>query len=488
MGATQFLAASAKPPHLLVLFPYLTGASHYDVWVYTGGAFNLVTRFAWTLRMVIDTAARNGTVVPDSFLALSQALAQLRAMNGSTSQTEIESKEREIRSLLLAIMQILPLNDIPIPREAGGYFFDWLEHWRDDEYWQKTNTRLFYDQIELPMIHIGGWYDEFTSSTLENYCGFAQRTMDNHAPVHEVKKRQKLIMGPWVHGTFSRKVGEVDFGEELEHCFEDICAMHIRHFDYWLKGIETGIADEPPVRLFVMGTNRWRDEQEWPLARTDYQKWYLHSNGAANSSLGFGSLSLDLPGHEPTDKYLYDPANPVPTNGGNILRIGLNLGPCDQRRTEARDDILLYTSEPLESDLEVTGPLKVMLWASSDAEDTDFTAKLIDVYPDGKEINIQDGILRASFRESAVHPSPIEPGTIYPLEIDLWATSNVFLVGHRLKLEISSSNFPRYNRNLNAFGPPGEQWEIRTAQQVIYHSCEYPSHIVLPVIPNNETS
>jgi putative CocE/NonD family hydrolase len=189
---------------------------------------------------------------------------------------------------------------------------------------------------------------------------------------------------------------------------------------------------------------------------------------------------------EPPDRFVYDPDHPVPTNGGNILRIGMNVGPCDQRRDIPRDDVLSYVSKQLDADVEVTGYIKMKLWAATDADDTDFTAKLIDVYPDGTEINIQDGVIRASFRESLADPQPVEPGRVYAYEIDLWATSQLFFKGHRIKLELSSSNFPRFNRNLNTFGPPAEQRDVRIARQTIYHDTIRPTHILLPVIPGAE--
>lgn len=481
MGATQFLAASAKPPALQALFPYFTGASHYDTWVYAGGAFNLLTRFTWVVRMMADTAKRKGRELPEPLKALAEAMAELRKSASDASETEeVARLERRIVALLSGLLAATPLRELPIPRELGGYFFDWLDHWKDDEYWQRINTENEYDRVLLPMLHIGGWYDEFARSTLDNYVGFSRSASSSGA---DGRVSQKLIMGPWIHGSFSRKVGELDFGPEIDDSERYINDLNVAYFDYWLKGIDNGYADEPPVRLFVMGENRWRNEREWPLARTDYQNWYIHSDGAANENESGGWLSPEPPADETPDWFAYDPDQPVPTNGGNILRIGMNVGPCDQRRVVPRGDVLTYVSKPLENDLEVTGYLKVKLWAATDAEDTDFTAKLIDVYPDGKEIIIQDGVIRASFRDSLGDPQPVEPGRVYAYEIDLWATSQLFFRGHRIKLELSSSNFPRFNRNLNTFAPPAEQKVARVARQTVYHDAGRPTHIRLPVIP-----
>jgi putative CocE/NonD family hydrolase len=257
--------------------------------------------------------------------------------------------------------------------------------------------------------------------------------------------------------------------------------VQLRWFDYWLKGIDNGIAEESPIRLFVMGTNQWRDEYEWPLARTRYTPYYLHSRGKANTLNGDGTLSPEVPGGEPTDHYRYDPADPVPTNGGNTLIIP--VGVKDQREVESRQDVLVYTGAPQEKPLEVTGPLKVILYASSSALDTDFTAKLVDVRPDGYAQNIADGILRARYRESQSSAKLLANGEVYELTIDLWATSHVFLPGHCLRVEISSSNFPRFDRNLNTGGDQATGTTFQVAEQTVFHNQKFPSHILLPVIP-----
>jgi putative CocE/NonD family hydrolase len=230
-----------------------------------------------------------------------------------------------------------------------------------------------------------------------------------------------------------------------------------------------------------MGTNQWRDEYEWPLARARYTPYYFHSRGKANSLQGDGTLSPEAPGEEPSDHYHYDPANPVPTCGGNTLIIP--VGVKDQREVETRQDVLVYSSEPLEKPLEVTGPLKVVLYASSSAPDTDFTAKLVDVRPDGYAQNIADGILRARYRESLNTAKWLSNGEVYELTIDLWATSHVFLPGHRLRVEVSSSNFPRFDRNLNTGGDQATGTTFHVAEQTVFHNQGFRSHILLPVIP-----
>ena len=239
--------------------------------------------------------------------------------------------------------------------------------------------------------------------------------------------------------------------------------------------------EEPPVRLFVTGENRWRDENEWPLARTRYSEMFLHSGGHANSLEGDGRLGHARPGDEPADRYVYDPDDPVPTRGGTTL--GLKAGVFNQREIEQRQDVLVYTGETLASDLEVTGPVTMILYAASSAPDTDFTAKLCDVRPDGYAQNIVEGVVRARFRDSLAAPSPIVPERVYEYRLDLWATSHLFKAGHRLRLEVSSSNFPRYDRNPNTGHDLFADAELTRAHQSVFHDSRYGSRVVLPVIP-----
>jgi putative CocE/NonD family hydrolase len=265
----------------------------------------------------------------------------------------------------------------------------------------------------------------------------------------------------------------------------DLEALELRWFDYWLKGSDNGILDEPPLRLFIMGRNQWRDEHEWPLARTDWQPWYLHSHGHANTLRGDGLLAPSAPGDEPSDHFVYDPDFPVQTVGGNNCCSPhiVPWGPYDQRAVEMRGDVLCYTSEPLAADLEVTGPIQLLLYAASDAPDTDWTAKLVDVSPTGYAMNLCDGIVRARYRAGFTQPTLLQPNQICEYRIDVGVTGNVFRQGHRIRLEISSSNFPRFDRNPNTGHDFGMDRETRPAQQTVYHSQAYPSHIILPVIP-----
>jgi putative CocE/NonD family hydrolase len=363
-------------------------------------------------------------------------------------------------------------------KDVSPYLRDYLTHPEDGPYWWAMNVERQHRNINIPMYHVSSWYDIFLRDALVHFCGLRSRAM-----TPEARGGQKLLLGPWAHlfpytTPTSGGTGDIDFGP---NAFIDLHDVQLRWFDYWLKGIDTSIFAEPPIRLFVMGTNQWRDEYEWPLARTRYIPYYFRSRGKANSLQGDGALSPEAPSEEPADHYRYDPADPVPTCGGNTLIIP--VGVKDQREVEARQDVLVYTSEPMEKPLEVTGPLKVVLYASSSALDTDFTAKLVDVRPDGYAQNIADGILRARYRESLHTPKLLTKGEVYESTIDLWATSHAFLPGHRLRVEISSSNFPRFDRNLNTGGDQATGATFQVAEQAVFHNQRFRSHILLPVIP-----
>ena len=373
----------------------------------------------------------------------------------------------------------LPLRDwIGRLREAAPYFAEYFDQERDGPYWWGINLLRQAHRIDLPMFHVSSWYDIFLEGALNGY-----QALRDKAATAEARRGQRLLVGPWAHirpytAPTSGDTGDIDFGAESRI---ELHEHLLRWFDYWLKDIETGLMDEPPVLVFVMGENRWRAESDWPLPRTHYTRYYLHADAPANTRHGAGGLSTAPPGDEPPDVYVYDPSDPVPTRGGSTLIIP--QGVADQREVEARQDVLVYTSAPLERDLEITGPISATLYAASSAVDTDFTAKLVDVRPDGYAHNLQDGIVRARYRTSAAEPSLIQPGRVYRYEIDLWATSQVLFAGHRLRLEISSSNFPRFDRNPNTGAPIGADARLETARQTVHHSAQYPSHVTLPVIP-----
>ncbi|MBI3247936.1 MAG: CocE/NonD family hydrolase [Deltaproteobacteria bacterium] len=463
LGLVQYLAAPQRPPHLKAMSPVSGPVTYFEDCIYRRGVFELGWMLAYFVSMARNTLERKGLYEQQEAI-----------LDSYTSYPNIP-----MSPMKKDVYRHLPLRDWGERLKDGApYFADFLNHWTDGSYWNATDLRRQFRNINTPMLHVGSWYDVFQYDTLTMFTGVRQQGM-----TEETRRQQKLIMGPWGHlvpysAPNSKGTGEIDFGPEALIELHDI---HLRWFDYFLKGVDTGILDEAPIRLFVMGENRWRDENEWPLARTQYTKVFLHSDGQANSLRGNGALSWTAPDEEQPDRYVYDPNDPVPTRGGTTL--GIALGVFDQTKVEERKDVLVYTSEVLSADVEVTGPVAVKLFAASSAPDTDFTAKLVDVRPDGYAQNVAEGVMRARFRESLSSPTLIVPEKVYEYTIDLWATSQVFKAGHRLRLEVSSSNFPRYDRNLNTGHDFGVDTELCSAQQTIFHDQRYPSHVILPIIP-----
>jgi putative CocE/NonD family hydrolase len=399
---------------------------------------------------------------------------------------------REIDSLGTSGYASLPLSEFaPLKLlDIAPGFFDNYNHplERDFESVRPMHILGHHHRVTVPTLNIGGWYDIFLQDTITNFKIMREEGSTPQA------RQSKLLIGPWSHGGLSNPVGELNFGfgasAALIDLKIDLVSLQLRWFDHWLKGIDTGMLNEAPIKLFVMGANIWRDEHEWPLARAVETRYYLHSNGHANSLSGDGTLSLNPPEatEARTDQYVYDPANPTPTRGGALLMSPeYRSGPYDQRPIEVREDVLVYSSDVLLTDVEVTGPVKVHLWAVSNAPDTDFVARLVDVYPDGYAQNLTDGIIRARYRNFAQGeaPSLIEPGRAYEYEIDLWSTSNLFKAGHRIRLDITSSSFPRWDRNPNTGHAFGADAELALARQTILHDSEHPSFVVLPVVPIN---
>ena len=465
LGATQYLLAPSRPPHLKAAFPVSAAADFHQCWVYhTGGAFEFGWQIPYAVLMARDSLERQGLTA--------QMLATLERdlIPAPTPFAQPLSDHAYRRLPLMAWGDLL--------RPVARYLTDYLHHPEDGPYWWAINVERQHANINTPMYHVTSWYDIFLRGGLAHFCGLRQ-----HAMTIEARTQQKIVIGPWAHrfpytSPTSQGTGDIDFGPNAGI---ELHETQLRWFDYYLKGLNTGIREEAPVKLFVMGENVWRDEQEWPLARTRYTPYYLHSQGQANSRRGDGHLDPVIPGEEPPDHFVYDPNDPVPTCGGNTLIIP--MGVQDQRQVETRQDVLVYTSAPLTTPLEVTGPLVVRLFAASSAPDTDFTAKLVDVRPDGYAQNLADGIIRARYRTSRLLPTLLTPGQVHELTIDLWATSHVFLPGHSLRLEIASSNFPRFDRNLNTGEDQATGTRWQTAAQTIFHDQRYPSHVLLPVIP-----
>jgi len=460
LGFTQWAAAKAQPPHLKTICP--AGTQH-GARPYKNGAFRLNQTLNWYL-IVTACALRRSTLPPEELKSLRESLIYM-----------IDNIEDQLC--------FLPLKDVPAAKIAKEpdiipFYADYLTYIDEESYWKQLHTPTPLEEVVIPTFHICSWYDDLASDVVVSYVGMKKRGGSQLA-----RKNQKLIMGPWTHSTEQLSIsGDLDFGAASTGTSIDVNGMHMRWFDHWLKGIDNGIMEEPRVRIFVMGDNVWRDEKDWPLPNTRYTKYYFHSNGHANTRNGNGFLSTQLPGEEQTDIYLYDPRNPAPTKSGKTGHAWIE-GALEQREIEERADVLIYTSATLETDVEVTGPVELILWASSSAVDTDFTGKLVDVWPDGKAYNLVDGIVRARYRESEYAAKLIKPGKVYQYSIDLGVTSNVFKAGHRIRVQLSSSSFPKWDRNLNTGHPIGQDAEIKAAVQTIYHNKQYPSHILLPVIP-----
>ncbi len=362
--------------------------------------------------------------------------------------------------------------------EAAGrpnpYWKQMVQHSQLDEWWQPLRYQDKFDKIKVPVFHISGWYDDEQIGTLINFMG-----MTSSAATEEIRRSQKLLMGPWPHGLLKakQKLGDIDFGPAS---VVDFKALFLRWFDYWLKGIDNGIMKEAPVKVFIMGENKWLEEKSWPIPNTKWVSYYLHSKGRANSLYGDGELSLDHPKDEPYDTYTYDPKNPVPfITEPSFAQIG---GPDDYRPIERRDDVLVYDSKPIEKEITICGPIKLKLYAASSAPDTDFMGKLLDVWENGFAQRLTDGMIRARFRNGMDKPALIEPDKVYLYDIDLWNTCQTFKKGHRIRLEISSSAFPKYDRNPNTGEPLGMTTNMKIAKQKIYHNLKYPSHVILPLL------
>ena len=453
LGQNQWRAAQAAPPALVTIFPMVASTSIYHDWMTLNGGWRLSFNFGWgPVRQESRIMQNPGPHTIDS----------LHAIHYDDVQKH------------------LPLNTMQqrVGRHAK-FYDDWLAHPDYDDYWKPLNAEEVFDKITIPVHTFGGWFDIFSQGTLRGYVG-----MSHKGGSEKARKGSNLVIGPWGHGP-SQKFGAIDFGPTAN---VDPLPLQLRWYDYWLKGMDNGLASEPPVKLFVMGRNQWAYEREYPIARTQYRPFYFNSNGQANTAAGDGRLSWTKPADVSiADRFKYDPANPVPSLGGNnCCGTPTPTGPQDQRPIEKRPDVLVYTSDVLQEELEVTGPVKVVLFASTDAVDTDFVAKLVDVYPDGTSYNMAEGIVRARYRESLSKPTLLKPGQVYRFDIDLVGTSVAFLKGHRVRVQITSSHFPQFDRNPNTGAKFGTSAEVKAAEQSVYHDAERASHILLPVIPSRQ--
>lgn len=469
-GFTQWSAAVLQPPALKAMVPFITWNDPLNGLVFRGGALELGSAANWNLMMGLDVLMKRHRGNPQ---ALGRSIYMLA---------------KEMDALGPQGYWSLPLKEYaPFKRhDIAPSVFDTIAHPMDREYEQVKPLHIIgqHENVGVSALNIGGWYDIFLQDTLSNFTIMRERGSTPEA------RQSKLLIGPWTHGGVTNPIGEMNFGFGASAALIDLqidfVSLQVRWFDHWLKEKDTGMLREAPIKLFVMGANVWRDEQEWPLARAVETRYYLHSDGKANSLHGNGSLSTESPGAESPDQYDYDPANPVMTLGGALLMSPeYRPGPWNQHPTESRQDVLVYTTPMLEEDVEVTGPITVHLWAASSAPDTDFVARLVDVHPNGFAQNLTDGIIRARYRNfaSGEAPSLLEPSKAYEYEIDLWATSNVFKAGHCIRLDVTSSNFPRWDRNPNTGHDFGADDELAVAHQTILHDREHPSYVTLPIVP-----
>lgn len=428
LGSVQWLAAVNGNPALTAIAPAMSPGNYYRDVAYPGGAFSLLSRARWGIGLV---GSRTITMFPVDWI-------------GGIGHLPIENLAASVGFNV-------------------QHFQDWLAHPSYDNYWQPLNLEARAPEMSVPALNFGGWYDVFLRSTIGSY-----QTMTEQAASRAARNGQRLVIGPWPHGWNVRQTGDIDFGEDA---VIEVEALLVDWFDYWMK--DGPAPDSAPIRLFIMGENVWRDEQEWPLARTDYRAMYLHTDG---------SFSENAPTGEGALHYTYDPADPVSTLGGNIMEPSLR-GPYDQSPLDDREDVLRFVSAPFETATEITGPISAEIYATTDARDTDFMAKLIVVKPDGMAFNLVDGVIRARYREGFEKEKLIEPGETYLYTIDLWATSYLLSPGDRLRVDITSSNYPRLARNLNTGARFAKTAEMKVAHQTIHLSDESPSRIILPFIP-----
>jgi uncharacterized protein len=462
MGVTTIQGLVAAPPHLNAAVSYMTGANYHSGWTYSGGAFELGFNLWWTNFLGWDTASR--LKVDESERA--ELLGRLAESAGDP----------------WTAARHLPLTELPaFQNDVAPYWQEWLRHPIYDAYWEQVDALARVGDIRAPLLQIAAWYDNF---------------LRGHLDLNARLQRQgehRLVIGPWDHEAYLSlglsQAGERDFGPSAISGPTLVADLALQWFDHWLAGKETPLMDTRPVRYFMMGDNAWQEAGTWPPASTP-TRWYLRSGGRANTRHGDGALTLETPGAEPADSYRYNPADPVPSLGGRTLHP--NLGPAgvqNQATLEEREDVLVYTSARLTTRLAVAGPVSVTLFAASSAPDTDFTAKLIDVEPDGYCANIAEGIIRARYRNGEPHEELLEPGEVTEFGIDLWDVAHTFRTGHRIRLEISSSNFPRFDRNLNSAVSPGlaGSGELQVADQQVWHDANHASHLTLPVLEQTDS-
>ncbi len=484
VGATQWLAAVSDPPHLAGICPEVTAQDYYKDWAYQNGALQQWFAQSWATQTASDALWQqaNFTFSAAGYVPSTRSpQTGLLTRPGQTSMTDP-----------LNYIKVLPLGNyttLVTPPTAGNpglkalepWYLDWLAHPSDDAYWQQWSISKDYSRIHAPAFIIGGWYDLFLGGSLENYEG-----VKAHGGSADARNDVQLMVIPGGHSGSGSRVGALDLGRNaIANTFQ----IMLDWYKHLFLGQSNAVSQWEPVRYFQMGADVWRQSSTWPPPQASTVAYYLHSAGKANTDSGNGSLSAqvnDPNANAASDRFVYDPADPVPTLGGSMCCDGADVpnGIQDQRPDEKRPDVLVFTTPPLQKNLDITGPVSMTLYVSSSAPDTDFTAVLVDVAPDGSDHNIAAGIQRMRYRDQDYTKATfMTPGQIYKVNLDLWATSNVFLAGHRLRVDVSSSNFPRWDRNLNTKESPESGSHFVKASNVIYHDAAHPSSLDLPVMP-----
>jgi putative CocE/NonD family hydrolase len=454
-GFTQYLAAAARPPELTALYVREGGPDVYHDLLYRGGVPRLGVARSWALRSLVLPQVRHPPAPPER----------------AAARPRLEAASAELDRWL----RHLPLRAFP-PLEGLGDLRDWLtealDHPEDGAYWWPVTASRRSGEVDVPALHLGGWFDGFQDGTLRAFAGYRE-----HARSAAARAAQRLVVGPWVHGPANvgqREVGALDFGAAAAF---DLNAHRLRWYDHWLKGAANGALDGPPVRVFLMGANRWLDLDAWPPPSVAATPLYLRAGaGRSAESLNNGGLTFEAPGAEESpDRFTDDPADPAPSLPG-----GVAAGPRHQRPLEGR--LLTYTTAPLARDLTVLGRVTAVLFGASSAPDTDWVVRLCDVWPDGRAMGVCDGILRARYRAGLDRAERLVPDRVYRFDVDLWSTAQVFAAGHRIRVDVASSEFPRYARNLHTGGAVGGEVEGRVAVNTVRHDASAASHVLLPVL------
>ncbi|RIK35629.1 MAG: hypothetical protein DCC58_20265 [Chloroflexi bacterium] len=465
LGENQLMLAKLRHPNHRCAVPKAASGGKYRFSYRNGGVVSLMDAMLWFRNNGAKVAPHYDLGDDPALLQQAMPYFQLRP-----NLPQIDPFD---------ICRALPVVDIV--RSSGAPptdYEDFVSRDPWDPWWDEIGYITDDDEFDVPALFTDSWYDYGPGDGLEIFNQFRNRSLSWRA-----RENIYAIIAPGLHCAHERAreqtvVGQRDLGDARYPFWQ----LYLDWFDHWLRGVDNGVESQPKLRIYVMGRNIWREEQEWPPARAVFTPWYLHSAGHANSRYGDGSLSPQPPADEPPDHYTYDPATPAPSRGGPSGSGASDVGAIDQRDVEMRHDILVYTSDPLPDGLEVTGPLEVVLYVSSSAPDTDFIAKLIDVYPDGRAFNVQEGAARARYREGSDHEVWMQPGGVYEVRIWLQATSNWFAPGHRIRLDISSSCFPRWERNLNTGGRNYDETEWQVAHTTIHHAPGRASYVLLPVM------